>query len=148
MLKRVWPVNCSRPFFPPPQRKTEKSGLATRDYTGVGRLEDSHRGDFAPGSSSRSCLRASTSSRKEDSVCSIRASVDARSSAIEQHTTNTSELEKRPKVLPRGRFYRGALSACVYFHVACARDTLRLTAVFSRKLGLTPLICETEPSEI
>ena len=26
-----------RPFFPPPQRKTEKSGLATRDYGLVGR---------------------------------------------------------------------------------------------------------------
>ena len=24
-------VNQTRPFFPPPQRKTEKSGLATRD---------------------------------------------------------------------------------------------------------------------
>ena len=31
-LRRVWPVNWSRPFFPPPQRKTEKRGLATRDY--------------------------------------------------------------------------------------------------------------------
>jgi len=25
-------VNQTRPFFPPPQIKTEKSGLATRDY--------------------------------------------------------------------------------------------------------------------
>ena len=32
MPRRVATVNQTRPFFPPPQRKTAKSGLATRDY--------------------------------------------------------------------------------------------------------------------
>ena len=42
------------------------------------------------------------------------------------------------------------LGACVLYHVCSMRKNvmIRLTAVFSRKLGLTPLICETEPSEI
>ena len=37
-----------------------------------------------------------------------------------------------------------------FYHVCSMRKnvTKRLTAVYSRKLGLTPLICETEPSEI
>ena len=30
-LRGMWHVNWSRLFFPPPQRKMEKSGLATRD---------------------------------------------------------------------------------------------------------------------
>ena len=105
-------------------------------------------GDFAPKSRSQS-LRASTSLRSNDNVDSIVLRVVAISPDIVKHTTQlTSKLEKRPEVIARGRFYRGAQCACLRAHVSCARDNFRLTAVISRKLGLTPLICETEPSEI
>ena len=63
---------------------------------------------------------------------------------------HTSELEKRPKVGMYGSFYKDfvRILARALAHVLRMLCILRLTSYKSRKLDQTPLICETEPSEI
>ena len=81
-------------------------------FVSVGRSEDTLWGDFAPMLHSWPSLRASTSLQSEDKVDSIRM-IECRRNLSWHHTniystTSTCELEKRPKMIAWGHFYRGA----------------------------------------